>query len=117
MSEGVKTRDIEIEGGAVVRLSKDKLLVYEAFEVCLRRQEDATADEIYTVLGVQLSEVVQHNRFSGRFSDLCDLGVLEKCDIKRHDASTERKQAKKPGKVVPPVTAWRFPVLQRRLIG
>lgn len=115
MSGPVVFRDIPLPDGGVVRLSDDKLMVYEAIEACLRRRGDATMHEVFEVLSAQLGHVVQANRYSGRFADLCKLGVLERCPEKRDDATTLRNRANH-GRA-PRVYCWRLPVMQQRLVA
>lgn len=115
MSGAQTFRDITIADGSVVRLSLDKLLVFEAMEACFRRRPDATMHEVLEVLNAQLGYVVQANSYSGRFSDLVKLGVIEVCPEKRDDVSTLRRR-EKHGRASP-VNAWRLPVMQRRLIA
>ncbi|MDO9148300.1 MAG: hypothetical protein Q7U52_11680 [Hydrogenophaga sp.] len=115
MSGPVQFRDIALPSGGVARLSGDKLMVYEALEVCLRRSRDATMHEVFEVLSAQLGREVQANRYSGRFSGLCEMGVLERCPDKRDDATTLRNRANH-GRA-PRVYCWRLPVMQQRLVA
>lgn len=110
-----QARDINHPAGGTVRLSGNMLLVYEAIEVCLRRRTDATAHEVLEVLEAQLSRPLQANAYSGRFADLCELGLLEASPERRDDAKTLRQRAML-GKAAR-VKAWRLPAMQRRLLA
>jgi len=108
-------RDIQLPCGGVARLSGDRLFVYEAIEVCLRRRSDATMHEVFEIMSAQLGYQVQANKYSGRFSELCDIGVLERAPEKRDDATTIRSRAQH-GRAAR-VFAYRLPVVQSRMFA
>ena len=115
MSAPATSRDIALPDGGLARLSGDRLLVFEAVEVCLRRARDATMYEVFEVISAQLGYTVQANAYSGRFSELCDIGVLELSPERRDDVKTMRLRAKRG--FATRVKAWRLPVMQKRLVA
>lgn len=115
MNAPATSRDIPLPDGGIVRLRDDKLRVYEAVEVCLRRGADVTMHEALAALSVHLGYKAEVHAYSGRFSDLVELGVLEKSLEKRDDFHSVHVRAAK-GRAQK-VTAWRLPVMQQRLVA
>lgn len=79
---------IETASGERVKVSKACAEVIDALRVCHRRgMVDATRREVLEVMEAQLQRPLREHVYSGRFSELVDLRVIEKAD-KRDDRFT-----------------------------
>ena len=110
----LNSRDIDLPQGGVVRLSGRRLQVFEALEACLRRNADATMHEVLAVLSVQIGRPAYPHAYSGRFTDLRGLGVIEAVPEPRDDVQSVANRAAL-GRAAR-VTAYRFPAMQKRLV-
>jgi hypothetical protein len=115
MVETETSRDIAVPAGGTVRLSGDALMVYEAIEHGCRRRPDVTRAEALETVSAWLGRPAVTHAWSGRFSELVKLGVLEEAAEKRDDRHTLALRAA-TGRASR-VKAWRLPVGQQMRIA
>jgi hypothetical protein len=107
MLDESRTRDIELPTGGRVRLSGDKLTVYEAVEHGCQRRADVTRAEALETVASWIGRPAVTHAWSGRFSDLVKMGVLEVAPEKRDDRHSLALRAA-TGRASQ-VKAWRLP--------
>ena len=115
MVEVERCRDIALPAGGSVRLSGDALLVYEAVEHGCKRRADVTRAEALETVSAWIHRPAVTHAWSGRFSELVKLGVLEEAPEKRDDRHTIALRAA-TGRASR-VKAWRLPVGQQMRIA